>query len=409
MGGLYPESYAEVVREKLGAHHGGEVQIADFGSGSGDWISDMAREFPHAQAIGIDLAPSSPMFETRDLNQEIGGYYGKFDMIQARSITTGVSVIQPHKVGIKLTSCVAQIADYPVFLEKVWHCLKPGGVFMIVDGFTLLYDENFNPSRSTAFSKICSEVASKMQFPNGLGPDFTTQVLSWLCGHPGFKNAQVDNLYIPTGWNGSERYCKEPELAGSIMVENMKKVLSAWRPSLLSAGMSEAKADSWIAEAEKELETPGALKAYTRWIVILHNVHPKGVPTNQDSEWFEFIVFTTQTVVECCKQGSTRALSDGAEYCATAHQLEYSSDTSVTGYNKVMNAPPYHVIAPNSNEDTSLTDGLDRERNQTLLSSLNMDASNLPRIHLQALYSKLHNPSLFRHHLQLRIFARNFL
>ncbi|KAG9094458.1 hypothetical protein FRC06_010792 [Ceratobasidium sp. 370] len=274
MGGLYPEGYAKVVQQRLGAHREEAIQIADFGSGSGDWISAMAREFPHAQAIGIDLAPSSPVdvpsnvkFETRDINQETSEYYGKFDMIQARSVTMGVS--DPgYKVGAKLTLRVAQIADYPVFLESVWRYLKPGGIFMILDGFSLLYDTDFNPSMSSAFSKLCTEAASKMQFPNGLGADFTGQVISWLRDHAGFTNVQVDNLYIPTGWNGSERYCKEPELAGSIMVENMKKIIGAFRPLLISAGVPRAEADSWIAEAEKELETPEMLKAYTRWIII---------------------------------------------------------------------------------------------------------------------------------------------
>ncbi|KAG9078554.1 hypothetical protein FS749_009403 [Ceratobasidium sp. UAMH 11750] len=255
MGGLYPESYAEVMRQQLRSQNRGAVQIADFGSGSGDWISEMAREFPHAQAIGIDLAPSSPVDvpsnvrqAPTDINQDMSEYYGKLDMIQVRSVITG-------------------IADYPTFLEIVWRCLKPGGILMLLDGFVPLYDEDFNPSMSTAFAKLCSKVTSKMQFPNGTGADFSDQISSWLHEHGGFGNIQVENLYIPTGWNGSGKYCKNSELAGSIMVENMKKLLSAWRLLLLSAGVLETEVDLWIAGVEKELGTPGMLKAYVRWII----------------------------------------------------------------------------------------------------------------------------------------------
>ncbi|KAG8746536.1 hypothetical protein FRC10_004670 [Ceratobasidium sp. 414] len=109
MGGLYPESYAKVVRQRLGSS--GSIQIADFGSGSGDWYvrsnkngtsiylfyraSDIAQEFPHAQAIGIDLTPSSPVFETGDVNKDMSEYYEKLDMVHVRNLTCGVGMIQP--------------------------------------------------------------------------------------------------------------------------------------------------------------------------------------------------------------------------------------------------------------------------------------------------------------------------
>jgi hypothetical protein len=37
IGGLYPESYKEAVRQSLRHREGEMVEIADLGSGSGDW------------------------------------------------------------------------------------------------------------------------------------------------------------------------------------------------------------------------------------------------------------------------------------------------------------------------------------------------------------------------------------
>jgi hypothetical protein len=37
LGGLYPESYEETVRQRLKHREGEKVEIADLGSGSGDW------------------------------------------------------------------------------------------------------------------------------------------------------------------------------------------------------------------------------------------------------------------------------------------------------------------------------------------------------------------------------------
>ncbi|KAG8715888.1 hypothetical protein FRC08_010063 [Ceratobasidium sp. 394] len=275
MGGLYPESYAQVVRQQLGSR---SAQVADFGSGSGDWVSDIAKEFPRAQAIGIDLTPSSPAdappnvrqvrtsirdpkrlhicarlhrFETRDVNQNMDEHYGKLDMIHARNLACG-------------------IIDFPTFLQSTWRCLKPGGIIMIMDSSFTAYDENFSPiNPTTGFIKLYHEVASRMRTPNGTDVHrYTDRVIAWVREHGGFENIRVGDLYIPTGWSGSGKYCKDPELAGSIMRENMKVIIHSWKSFLLTTGASEAEVDSWIADAGKELETPGRLRAYVRWVVV---------------------------------------------------------------------------------------------------------------------------------------------
>lgn len=61
----------------------------------------MAKEFPEANVVGVDLAPSPTdpehippncRFEVDDINLGLTHFYGQFDVIQARFVTGGVSL-----------------------------------------------------------------------------------------------------------------------------------------------------------------------------------------------------------------------------------------------------------------------------------------------------------------------------
>ena len=55
-------SFAEEdVRRVLAPRKDSERQpaVLDIGSGSGSWMVDMAKMFPHADVVGIDLVPAN--------------------------------------------------------------------------------------------------------------------------------------------------------------------------------------------------------------------------------------------------------------------------------------------------------------------------------------------------------------
>jgi hypothetical protein len=52
--GAYPQPMAEVMADDTP----GETKfVLDLGCGSGSWILDVARDFPHCQAVAVDLVP----------------------------------------------------------------------------------------------------------------------------------------------------------------------------------------------------------------------------------------------------------------------------------------------------------------------------------------------------------------
>lgn len=59
MNGFY--SKPDVVKRILALRPEGvePPAILDIGTGSGSWVLDMAKEFPHAEVVGVDLTPAN--------------------------------------------------------------------------------------------------------------------------------------------------------------------------------------------------------------------------------------------------------------------------------------------------------------------------------------------------------------
>jgi len=83
----------------------------------------MARRFPHAQVLGIDLAPVplSPeqltpniRFEIDDLNLGLSHHWGRFDLVHIRFAGGGL----PH---------------YAQAITHAAQCLNPGGLLLILE------------------------------------------------------------------------------------------------------------------------------------------------------------------------------------------------------------------------------------------------------------------------------------
>ncbi|KAG8910890.1 hypothetical protein FRC01_006066, partial [Tulasnella sp. 417] len=168
----------EDVRRALAPREDPESQpaVLDIGSGSGSWMVDMARMFPHAEIVGIDLAPANLnktpppncRFECDDVNLGLLHYRGAFDVVHV--------------------SCVAQgIANYRKMLDEITEVLRPGGVYLAVDGDMHLWDENqqlipFLVEEEPGFtwtSRLFYAMRDAMR-ARGPGLDEYVQIYDWL-------------------------------------------------------------------------------------------------------------------------------------------------------------------------------------------------------------------------------------
>jgi len=84
----------------------------------------MAREFPHCEVLGIDLAPvslppeslpSNCRFEIDDISLGLKNLRGQFDVVFARAIGLGLK-------------------DFRKALADMEDCAKPGGMIIWIDG-----------------------------------------------------------------------------------------------------------------------------------------------------------------------------------------------------------------------------------------------------------------------------------
>ncbi|KAG8903274.1 hypothetical protein FRB99_003541 [Tulasnella sp. 403] len=109
--------------------------VLDITAGSGRWAIDMAREFPHADVVGIDVTssnlprgkrlPPNLHFETTDPNEGMAQYAGKFNVVHARFAHLA-------------------IRDFHGFLYDCARALRPGGVLLLVDRIHALVDKDKN-------------------------------------------------------------------------------------------------------------------------------------------------------------------------------------------------------------------------------------------------------------------------
>ncbi|KAK7693742.1 hypothetical protein QCA50_003314 [Cerrena zonata] len=124
----------DLVQKALAPRPGFTPAILDVGAGSGSWAIDMAREFPHCEVVGVDLAPPrierelpiNCRFEIDDANLGFAHYRGSFDVVHARAVSAG-------------------IRDFPGLLNELAQVLRPGGVLLLGDGEMQLYDEHRKP------------------------------------------------------------------------------------------------------------------------------------------------------------------------------------------------------------------------------------------------------------------------
>lgn len=102
----------------------------------------MAREFPHTDVVGVDLAPvpikednlpPNCHFEIDDINFGLTHFYNQFDVVHARLIGAGIK-------------------DFRKTVREAVMCLKPGGILLWSEP-----DYDFYTSNRLVWRPIASE------------------------------------------------------------------------------------------------------------------------------------------------------------------------------------------------------------------------------------------------------------
>lgn len=254
--GLFPNG--DIVRAILQTKDGEGKSILDLGCGTGVWSLEMAKAYPRARVVGIDLAPvpidpeTKPpncTFEIDNINNGLTHFDKQFDVINARLIGFGLQNFRKSMVDVA-------------------RCLKPGGIVIWLDGDYDLYwgyPPKYMPPYSEAYpegsglQRIFYETrrAATAKGSDIFGMSLALDEGLWQQSDildP--ATCQTASLLLPMGeWMKSDDINEAQLLGfvGKLMRQDIMAAHKGAQPVLLKAGWPQTVLDEWSSKADDEI------------------------------------------------------------------------------------------------------------------------------------------------------------
>ncbi|KAI8725411.1 hypothetical protein NCS52_00112100 [Fusarium sp. LHS14.1] len=216
-------------------------RILDLGCGTGIWSIEMAEEYPAAEVIGTDVAPTQPewvppncRFELDDIEREWTWKEDSFDFVFARDL-------------------LLAIRDWPGLIDQAYTHLKPGGwvEFQAIVGLLGSDDDSipedsylrkFSGMMETASSKFGASLTDPMKWKG------------WL-EERGYVNVTEKVFKLPFNpWPKDPRM----KILGAWEMENLLSGLEAMVTRMFQKGLgwSDAEVTVFLAFLRKEIKNP---------------------------------------------------------------------------------------------------------------------------------------------------------
>ncbi|KAH8986450.1 hypothetical protein EDB92DRAFT_1801899 [Lactarius akahatsu] len=260
--GAYPPPMAEVMNDTPWE----TKSVLDLGCGSGSWIMEVARDFPHCQVVAVDLVPMQSINmppncrnEVDDINLGLQHFYGDFNVVHARLIASGIK-------------------DYPSLIDHISQCLRPGGLMELVESDFRVYDSDFKPFPVHKGIMEPPWLPRWVSFCNmairqrGGSPDASNMVYNWTLQHPAFDDVVYQDYFIPTApfmpsddpkydfiRSIAKTFCEDVQVGGRKdphcnASPSLLAFLRSGRPLLLGSGLPEPLVDELQQRTHLELQ-----------------------------------------------------------------------------------------------------------------------------------------------------------
>lgn len=206
----------------------------DLGCGSGSWITDVARDFPNCTAVGIDLIPMQATTmppnlrsEVDDINLGLEHFYGDFNVVHARLISSGIK-------------------DYHLLIDHIARVLRPGGLIDVSEFDFHIYDANHRRldidinKLGPPWMGLWMTHAAKAISKSGGDVNAATQLHQWITDNPMFEDVVYREFWLPAVIprretpNDSEHFRR----IDKNLYEDVLAFIRAGRPLLLGYGFA---------------------------------------------------------------------------------------------------------------------------------------------------------------------------
>ncbi|KAH9920205.1 uncharacterized protein BXZ73DRAFT_91944 [Epithele typhae] len=251
--------YAQPLPEVL-ADDGRPKAVVDLGCGSGSWILDVAKDFPHCSAVAVDLVPMQNVSEVDDINLGLQHFYDSFDVAHARLVSSG-------------------IRDYNGLIDEMTQTLRPRGLIHLIEFDFRVYDSKHRPILPAhGGPKEPAALARWMNLVNvaveqrGGEPDAANHLQRWITAHPSLEDVVYREFWFPTcPWaRGTTPEALRHNRTGAMMRDDILAFLKSGRPLLLSSDLNPDLVAEIEADAEREL-----LEAKAHTYIRVQNVYAR--------------------------------------------------------------------------------------------------------------------------------------
>ncbi|TFK41939.1 S-adenosyl-L-methionine-dependent methyltransferase [Crucibulum laeve] len=243
MNGKYAPPMEEIMADDV---PGERKACLDLGCGSGCWIMDVARDFPNCDAVAVDLVPMQSLLmppncrsEVDDINLGLEHFYGDFNVVHARLISSGIK-------------------DYAGLIDHISKVLRPGGMIDLSEFDFHAYDQNYQrielgiheigPPWWPRWLAFANAAARNL----GGNVDAATHLYDWVANHPAFEEVIYREFWLPgSPWIKGDAF---QQRIGNGMRDDIFAFMKSGRPLLLGNGLQEHVLDQIEREAMKELQ-----------------------------------------------------------------------------------------------------------------------------------------------------------